>query len=654
GPITGPTTVPNGNQASYSISDVDGASSYSWNYSGEGSISGSGLSIALTPTSSGTLSVLAQNECGDGQPSSLNITVPGLPSVFVNPSSLSFGDVTVGSHSSPQTYLLSASNLTENLIVQASLGFEVSETGSNYVTSLSIVPVDGSIDSKTIYVRFSPGIEGPYDDGIITNESSGESQDVEVTGTGVILPYITLVPSGYDYGSEYVGECSSSYTFTLTNSGGGIATGNVVLSGTDSNSFEIMNGGGSFSLASGDSKDISVIFCPASAGSKTGSLEALGSDETNSASASLSGIGEEPGSPVITATPDYLDFGDVVINSQSVPLSYSLSGNNLDGEITISSDANEYEVSLYQNSGYSNSLTLLPDEGTLNVQIWVIFTPDNLGIQTATISNSSIGATTREVLVSGNGITDEDEFYTIITSFLPAEGGSVHGAGTFPKNSEASLVALPNTNHGFHFYKWVEEGEEDRYENPLAIVVDNNRSFTAHFTNLNYILLNTYSVETSTESDFIQLTVTADQPWVAMPEKDWLSVYPNHGGSGSSEVMVAWLDNPDSEMREAAVVFHNEVADAFFMVKQGLPVSVSELSEEDILVFPNPAQDELKIHNIPHGSYFFITDVQGSEVMRVEQPGKEMFLDISNLQPGFYSLVVVTRDQRIVKKVILF
>ncbi len=75
GIISGPTTVPYGVSQTYSIDPVPGASSYTWSYIGGGTPAGSGPSITLAPTSSGELSVVANNLCGTSLPSYLSITV---------------------------------------------------------------------------------------------------------------------------------------------------------------------------------------------------------------------------------------------------------------------------------------------------------------------------------------------------------------------------------------------------------------------------------------------------------------------------------------------------------------------------------------------------------------------------------------------------
>lgn len=75
GAITGNASICNGVQTTYSISAVAGATSYTWAYSGSGNPVGTGTSVTLSPTSGGTLSVVANNTCGTSSPRVLAITV---------------------------------------------------------------------------------------------------------------------------------------------------------------------------------------------------------------------------------------------------------------------------------------------------------------------------------------------------------------------------------------------------------------------------------------------------------------------------------------------------------------------------------------------------------------------------------------------------
>ena len=92
GPISGPTAVCIGASATYSVSAVAGATSYSWSVPTGTVITGGGSSNSMTVTvgsTSGNVSVSSINACGTSAPRTLAITVNPSPTVTVSPSSAS-------------------------------------------------------------------------------------------------------------------------------------------------------------------------------------------------------------------------------------------------------------------------------------------------------------------------------------------------------------------------------------------------------------------------------------------------------------------------------------------------------------------------------------------------------------------------------------
>lgn len=73
-------------------------------------------------------------------------------------------------------------------------------------------------------------------------------------------------------------------------------------------------------------------------------------------------------------------------------------------------------------------------------------------------------------------------YYTVSTHVSPAEAGSVTGAGTYQEGASATLKATANA--GYAFDHW----NDGVTQNPRAVTVDNNKSFTAYFTVKAYTL----------------------------------------------------------------------------------------------------------------------------------------------------------------------
>ena len=78
--ITGNTTVCQGTSQTYSITAVNGATSYTWTLPSGWSGSSASTSITATPgANSGNISVTANNSCGSGTQRTLSVSVTAIP-----------------------------------------------------------------------------------------------------------------------------------------------------------------------------------------------------------------------------------------------------------------------------------------------------------------------------------------------------------------------------------------------------------------------------------------------------------------------------------------------------------------------------------------------------------------------------------------------
>ena len=119
----------------------------------------------------------------------------------------------LGSPSTSQTFSVSGSLLTNDIVVTAPSGYEISlSSGSGYQTSLTLTQVSGTVASTTIYVRLSSSATNGVS-GNITVTSTGANSENIATGSAVVNPL-------------------PSVTGTTGNSRTG--TGTVILSGTAS------------------------------------------------------------------------------------------------------------------------------------------------------------------------------------------------------------------------------------------------------------------------------------------------------------------------------------------------------------------------------------------------------------------------------------
>ena len=113
-----------------------------------------------------------------------------------------------------------------------------------------------------------------------------------------------------------------------------------------------------------------------------------------------------PAVPTISLTNIPLGTFSAEPGTPSAEQSYKISGSNLTAGIDITAPA-DFEVSTTSGSGFGSSVSLTPAGGTvISTQIYVRFNRPTAGVSNGIITNSSSGATTREVTVSGIAQTE--------------------------------------------------------------------------------------------------------------------------------------------------------------------------------------------------------------------------------------------------------
>ncbi|MCB9260309.1 MAG: BACON domain-containing protein, partial [Ignavibacteriales bacterium] len=154
----------------------------------------------------------------------INILFAQTPTIVVSTNSLSdFGNIVTNTASSELTYTVAGSDLTDNISITASSGFEIStNSGSGFTNSPIVLTQSGGvISTTTIYVRFYPTLPQSYS-GSIENTSVGASSEIiSVSGTGVD-PNLTVSPNNQD-----VTNTSGSTDFTVTSNVNWSASKNV-------------------------------------------------------------------------------------------------------------------------------------------------------------------------------------------------------------------------------------------------------------------------------------------------------------------------------------------------------------------------------------------------------------------------------------------
>ncbi len=116
----------------------------------------------------------------------------------------------------------------------------------------------------------------------------------------------------------------------------------------------------------------------------------------------------------VSANP--IDFGTLVYPAQSAEDNFTVSANNLVGDLTITAPSN-FEVSTSNSGPYSSSLTFTPSNETVSSTfIYVRFNPSSAnGTSSGNLTHTASGATTQNVALTGVSLASEPTSVSSIT-----------------------------------------------------------------------------------------------------------------------------------------------------------------------------------------------------------------------------------------------
>ena len=314
----------------------------------------------------------------------------------------------VGSPSASQSYTVSGSNLTNNLNLTSTGGFEISLTnGSSYGTSLSLAPAGGMLASNTIYVRVSStNLAGGLNGSVLHQGGGVTNQAVALTGSvSLPPPAVNLSTNSLTGWSTTAGFPSAPLNYTLS------------ASNLSSNLALTMPGGFEASLSGSGTYSSSLSLAPSNglisptliylrlagtnpAGSYAGSV-VHSSTGLTPLSLSVSGTVTNP-SPVLSLSTSSLTGFTASAGSSSASQSYTLYGSNLTSAVGLTASGG-FEISLTNGAGYGASLNLNPVAGTLVTNtIYVRIASNNLpGALSGSVLHSGVGLDNAGISLTG-------------------------------------------------------------------------------------------------------------------------------------------------------------------------------------------------------------------------------------------------------------
>jgi Abnormal spindle-like microcephaly-assoc'd, ASPM-SPD-2-Hydin/Fibronectin type III domain len=211
-------------------------------------------------------------------------TAQGQPAITVNPTSVSFGNVTVGAPNS-QAILIQNNGTASLTISQAT----ASGTGFS-ISGLATPATIAGGSSTTFNVAFAPTSGGAVSGSVsLVNNAAGSPLTIPLSGTGVVPSFLLgASASSLTFPSVAVGS-NSSQSVTLTNSGNSTVTiGTVSATGAGFSASGVAAGQ---MIGAGQTATLGVTFTPGSAATVSGTVTVTSNATNSPINISLSGTG---------------------------------------------------------------------------------------------------------------------------------------------------------------------------------------------------------------------------------------------------------------------------------------------------------------------------------------------------------------------------
>ena len=388
--ITAPLTLAGSQSTTFKVAFVPQAA---------GAVSGS-----VTITSDASNSPLTVGLSGTG-------VTPGF--LTSNPTSLSFGTVTVGSNSS----LLETVTNTGGTSVSIS---QIGVSGAGFSLSGATTPVTlGAGQSTTFHVSFAPSSAGSASGSVtVTSDASNSPLSIALSGTGASPGALTSNPTSLSFGSVTVGS-NSSLLETLTNTGGtSVTISRIAITGTG---FTLSGAATPVTLGGGQSTSFHVVFTPAATGSASGTVTVTSNASNPTLNVTLSGTGTATAGQ-LAVSPLTLALGSVVVGSSG-----SASGSLTASGASVTVSAGSTNNGVFTLSGLTLPHTISAGN---SVPFTVTFRPTTTGAVSATLTftSNAQNSPTAETLT---GTGSPAPTYDVALSWNASTSSSISGYNVY-------------------------------------------------------------------------------------------------------------------------------------------------------------------------------------------------------------------------------
>ncbi|MBI5675514.1 MAG: choice-of-anchor D domain-containing protein [Nitrospirae bacterium] len=346
------------------------------------------FTVAFRPATAGAKSATI-SIASNGGSAAVNAAGTGVtPVLSVSPTTLTFGNQTIGTTSAAQTVTISNIG-TATLNVTG-----LTSSNAEFAFSPSTIPPIAPGGNSLLSVTFTPAAPAGAKSATIGILSNGGNATVSATGTGAAAGALSVSPAALTYGNQTVGTTSPAQTVTISNTGGTALTVNSI---TNNNSvdFVLTAPVTPLTINGGASQTFTVAFRPATSGAKSATI----SITSTAGNASVSATGTGAAAGALSVSPAALTYGNQTVGTTSSKKTVTIS-NTGSTALTVNSITNSNSVDFVLTA----PVTPLTINGGASQTFTVAFRPATSGAKSATISVTST-AGNASVSASGSGVT---------------------------------------------------------------------------------------------------------------------------------------------------------------------------------------------------------------------------------------------------------
>lgn len=168
---------------------------------------------------------------------------------------------------------------------------------------------------------------------------------------------------------------------------------------------------------------------------------------------------------------------------------------------------------------------------------------------------------------------------------------------------------------------------------------------------VNYVTANASQLYIGEEGENRSIAVSSNVNWTITSDVEWIST-DFSSGSGDAQLNVTIDANGENLNRAGVLAIHGDTQSVIINVYQdaGKPVNIIERFKSEVLLFPNPADGEIRLRNLPSGAYHSLVEIShldGRIILskKYQIDNSELVIDSDKLVPGIYLLNIKFRTQ---------